>query len=690
MSFHISTQRDKKVNLALYTVIGDWNSARLSDVGKWGELVGHSPIDETMWSEEDWLIPLDESINIDVSEFTVEGDWVRVHVIRSLLDYESPEDREDTPGPLWGCFIHEACWDFLCATDIRFQNPRTLQALFDICRSLPQSEGILDWGHNYGGMVKYDPDPEMLFPGEEPDRPILIRPEVFGCTPDPMENHLAKFLDSQSEPRTNMDQTLKFRASTGTDPFSRLPSEVLLEILVRSDTKSVENFRLASKVVANLGRPEKFFSSRFWPGREFDYHFELASCQTLDCKWRHAYVQARILRRGRLVKNRRRVWALACKLRDCVTLRLEAPVCHGSPLGASDDRKWLKAEHTPKPLKFLHGRIPRFLNETVITISGHNSEAWASLVTLNDKCYVSGFRIVQSDGESIELGYRHPGHEVAFTWDEYPESGDLFAGFHVAFDTKGIRGLRMISAQGVPSSWIGYHKGLTKMSIICKDQVQAVRGGFDALKMMSISVYSPDEGKEENKASMGKASRCPWYPDLPDPKLQILEVKSVPLDRLDILPYSICMFGGKDGELLPNLIEIVVWIQTRKLSKAEEAFTRVWAVEFHYDSQKGGVQSLMLGRVPESRCRRYEMSIDGPNGERITGFEAKYKDSDIPSGFSFYTNHGRSLHAPEEGAGRILRHVESFHPAQGTPVGFFAALSHEDGFQNTGLLCIPS
>ncbi|RSM10783.1 hypothetical protein CEP52_003313 [Fusarium oligoseptatum] len=217
--------------------------------------------------------------------------------------------------------------------------------------------------------------------------------------------------------------------------------------------------------------------------------------------------------------------------------------------------------------------------------------------------------------------------------------------------------------------------------------------------MISISVYSPDQGKEENKASLGKAARCSWYPDLPDPTFQILELEDEHLDPRHILPYSACMFGGKDGELLPYLTEIIVWIQPLRLPQVStycsEEVPRVCAVEFHYSSsEKGDIQSMLLGRVPELDCQRYQISIDGPNGERIDGVKAKYEKSHSPSGFvvtgfTFQTSHGRSLHAPEEGVGRILRNVETYYPTQGIPIGFFAALSHHDGFQNTGLLCIP-
>jgi hypothetical protein len=273
-----------------------------------------------------------------------------------------------------------------------------------------------------------------------------------------------------------------------------LPPELLLEILTRCDSKSAANLRLASKAMANLGLPERFWFSRFWPGQEFDYVFAQPAFRAAVPLWINFYNRARQLRNHPAFRNRRRIWNLACQLRDWVILRLESPVCHGSlcksffnPKGANNDKEWHTAEARVSPGTSIFSVGCRSLNDATVTISGQISKVWASLVMLNEKRYVSGLQVSQEDGKSVQLGYRHPKHEVAFTWDSPLEPSDPFVGFHVAMDNQGIRGLCMVSSQGVSSRWNGDHEGVPKRSITCNGQVEALKGGFD------VSSSSPPE-----------------------------------------------------------------------------------------------------------------------------------------------------------------------------------------------------
>ncbi|WAO87550.1 F-box domain-containing protein [Fusarium falciforme] len=685
---------------ALYTVLENWNAARVSGVG------------ERHQSED--VIPLDQSVDVDVSQSTMENGLVQIDLMRSKFGEKYPPDPPLIPRPLWGFPVHDPCWDLLCSTDARFQEPRTVQALFDLCMSHPTQNGVLNWGHNYGGLVGYDVDVEKLLPGEEvrlrgPDR--VERSHQYNPMDLPMCitgscDWLYIQAKGDSFRRYNADKDPKFRNPIKGDPFGRLAPELLLDILFRLDSRSVANIRLASRVMVNLGLPEMFWFSRFWPGRECEHIFAKPAFGDAGPLWINIYDRVQLLWNYPSVKNRRRIWNLACQLRDWVILRLESPVCHGSlcksffhPDGANDDKEWHMAESRVSPGTSIFSVGCRSLNYATATISGQISEVWASLITLNGKRYVSGLRISQPDAKSVQLGYRHPKHEVAFTWDSPLEPSDPFVGFHVAMDNQGIRGLRMISAQGVSSRWNGDHEGVPKKSITCNGQVQAVKGGFDALKMVLIAVNSLQKGMEQGKAVSGESAL--WYPELPDPTLQLMPVQSQRLPRLmGHMPYSMCLFGGDDGKLLPYLTEISVWVVDRSDLGIHADNFHIWALEFHYSSQEEDLKSLIVGQVPEAdpvtgtyKRHRYQVFIDSPNGERINGVDTLFQDPFFPFGLTFHTNYGRSMQIPPNFGSVISEDdisTNRLRPTQGTIVGLFGVLKHGVVFQHLGVVCIPS
>ncbi|KAH7242958.1 hypothetical protein B0J15DRAFT_501660 [Fusarium solani] len=685
---------------ALYTVLENWNAARISGVGERHQF-------------ED-VIPLDQSVDVDLSETTMDNGLVQIDLMRSKFGEKYPPDPPSIPQPLWGFPLHDPCWNLLCTTDARFQEPRAVQALFDLCMSHPTQNGVLNWGHNYDGLVKYDVDIVKLLPGEEAR---LYEPERGGTFQEynPMDIPMT-ITGTRGGPYTwaeggfskdrNTDKGFISRTSMKNDPFGRLPPELLLDILTRSDSRSVANLRLASRAMANLGLPEMFWFSRFWPGQEFDYIFAQPAFRAAVPLWINFYDRAQQLRNHPAFKNRRRIWNLACQLRDWVILRLESPVCHGSfcksffhPDGANEDKEWHTAESRVYPGTSIFSVGCRSLNDATVTISDQISEVWASLIILNGKRYVSGLRISQADAKSVQLGYRHPKHEVAFTWDSPLEPSDPFVGFHVAIDNQGIRGLCMISAQGVSSRWNGDHEGVPKKSITCNGQVQAVKGGFDALKMISIAVHSLQKGMEQSKTVSGESAL--WYPELPDPTLQLMPVQSQRLPRLmGHMPYSICLFGGNDGRLLPYLTEIAVWIVDRSDLGIHADNFHIWALEFHYSSQEESLKPFILGQVPEAdpgtgtyKCCRYQVSIDSPNGERINGVDTLFQDPFFPFGLTFHTNYGRSMQIPPNFGSVISEDdisTNRLRPTEGTIVGFSGVLKHGVAFQHLGVACIPS
>ncbi|KAM5347829.1 hypothetical protein ACJ41O_007653 [Fusarium nematophilum] len=691
---------------ALYTVLEDWGDARISGVGRRQRFK--------------YIIPLDQSLNVDLSESIVDDTWVRIALLKSAFDRHDPQTPPAIPQTLWGFPLHDRCWDLLCSTDTCFRSQSTVQALFDICRSQPVGPGMVDWGHNYDGLAGYDVDIETLFPGEEarlarPWGPPEDRTDEY----DPMS-----YLGCLVPPYTEGTLTISRNAgqepepvpSAGSDPLGLLPPELLVDIFVQSKSRDVANLRLASKAIANIGLSDAFWYSRFWPGREFEHVFELVDCHNVRGQWRTIYDRARSLKSLPAMENRQRVWGLACRLRDLVALRLESPSCHGSlyksffnPSAEDDGRVWRTAQSAicPATKGFFEGS--RSLYDSEITLAGLKARAWASLVTLNGKDYISGLRLAKSSGDVIQLGYRHPHHEFAFTWDDSSEAPASSVGFQVAVDARGIRGLCLLSAQGARSRWVGDHQGVPKKSIICVDSasgqteaIQGVKGGFDALKMVSISVHGLGHKKEKSarrevdKTNPGVSAL--WHPEPPDPALQLWDVRDRRLSiHLGHLPYSMCLFGGRDGRLLPHLTDITVWINDRSALGIYADKFKISALEFHYSSPPDASQSMMLGRVPDidpwtSQRRRYNISIDSRNGERICGVDTMYQDHRYPFALTLHTSHGRSVQFPPDFSEQVPEHdyfTYTLRPTEGTIVGLFSVLKHNVGFQNIGVACIP-
>lgn len=152
--------------------------------------------------------------------------------------------------------------------------------------------------------------------------------------------------------------------------------------------------------------------------------------------------------------------------------------------------------------------------------------------------------------------------------------------------------------------------------------------------MVSVSVSSLEQRPEKSKTGSGESAL--WYPELPDPTLQIMPVQNERVSRMiGHMPYSMCLFGGIDGGLLPYLTEIVVWVVDRCDFGIYADKYHIWALEFHYSSQRDSLEPIVFGRIPDVdpdtyERRRYQISIDSPNGERINSVDTMFQDSRFP------------------------------------------------------------
>lgn len=150
---------------------------------------------------------------------------------------------------------------------------------------------------------------------------------------------------------------------------------------------------------------------------------------------------------------------------------------------------------------------------------------------------------------------------------------------------------------------------------------------------MSLSIDAPKEDieqpttarKEGCDGTIPNDGSTLWYPQLPDPSLLLLSVANRKTRAYPHLLYSICLFGGTDGQFLPYLAEISVWVNDR--SDLRCGYFSISAIAFHFSKLVDGTNSMLLGQIPQSRIegvQRHKFTIDSLSGERINGVDATY------------------------------------------------------------------
>lgn len=116
-----------------------------------------------------------------------------------------------------------------------------------------------------------------------------------------------------------------------------------------------------------------------------------------------------------------------------------------------------------------------------------------------------------------------------------------------------------------------------------------------------------------------------WSPQLPDTRLFLPSVANRNGRIYPHFPNSLCLFGGTDGQFLPHLAGISVWVNDR--SDLRCGYFSISAIVFHFDKPVDGSNSMILGQIPQSRIegtQRHKFTLDSMNGERINGVDTTY------------------------------------------------------------------
>ncbi|RDL38788.1 uncharacterized protein BP5553_03128 [Venustampulla echinocandica] len=450
----------------------------------------------------------------------------------------------------YGFPFHEACWSLL--EKAYSPEPIPCKALFEICRSLPSpSKGTgLSWGHDSGGLILVDN--QDRYPWE--DRFVDTERRGGDCAPG-----LA--------PRS--------------DPY-HVPE--ILQVLFRAN------------------------ADRSWLLESHDWAKEQ--------DWRWLYRRTNKAHRTRGTQNRERVWKLIQHVRGTLRLRWSESAVLPSPIPNPASLMWFEATGDLRPqgrtgLYHSFNEGCRLFREQQTSIPSLLYQIAFSIIPLGDAEYIAGMRLIPSQGEDIQLGYRTEGRELFLNIT-------FLGGFNLAVGSRGIQGIQCI-ADDKQSAWFGCpHEAPRTRRLAARNRITAIKAGFDGCKMVSLAIVESVPLTVE-KAIEDKPLRDSafWYPQIPGIGLYLNDGYFVARDSSTTRYQPLCrtMFGGPGGIYLSYLtgISVTYWGE-------------LCGIEFHYNTENVPIECRKLGRYKSSEYDKViHFSIDGPGGEVIDATEVYLK-----------------------------------------------------------------
>ncbi|KAM0248708.1 hypothetical protein ACHAP5_003198 [Fusarium lateritium] len=271
----------------------DWSTTRISGVGIWHDYDNHGEVPEDAENRHD-----DRSSRSR-------------RVVDVIMTPSNPAmcTRNGVTNP-WGYGFHASCWDILSK-----HSTADPGLLLTTCVSNSKSRGVLlDWEHDYWGHDYRGATSLMetdAIPMYDEDVPYLKDiPDEFRYDPYHIPNFDKAIIEAGRLRSDAYSSRLTLsEESLSKDTFSRLSPELLQLIAIILPTSDMYALRLTSPAFATLELPERFWASRFQPGREFDYIFEVLDHPVES--WRALYSSLNVWAPAiPNIANRKRVWQL--------------------------------------------------------------------------------------------------------------------------------------------------------------------------------------------------------------------------------------------------------------------------------------------------------------------------------------------------------------------------------------------
>ncbi|KAF2970831.1 hypothetical protein GQX73_g2783 [Xylaria multiplex] len=528
-----------------------------------------------------------------------DGDWVAPLDFSARWDDELPATdeigvlRQPPVDGRYGFPLHEACWSLLEKAYSPEPVPR--ETLFRVYSSLPfPSLGRgLSWGDSHGGLVFID---NNRYPWEDRYIDRALDSVLPAARYDPY--HVPEILQLRyEEPQVPaVSGPLQHTA----DCFSKLPREVIILISLYLPTIDALNVRRASGSFLLIFYSRQFWASRFETNADRSWLFESWEWdKTCDRRW--LYHRTNKAHRTEGINNRERVWKLIQRTQR--TLSLQWDESYTSNIAHMTNVKWREATGDLRPktrVGPLHGfgeGCRLFHEQHAIIPPNRLSHIAFSVIQLGETIYIAGIRLILSQGQAIQLGYRAENELIVST--------TRLTGFNLAVGSRGIQGVQCVFDNQPLLQWAGCPEDAPRTRrLTLSGPIMAMKVGFDGCKVVSLAVAEsipPPECTSLRDSAF-------WYPRAPPAGLHLNDVHFTAKDTATTRYQPLCwtMFGGRGGVYLRSLVGLSV-----------TCFGTVRNIEFHYDSEEVPVECRKVGRCRTEGINVIHFPIDGPDGEVI-------------------------------------------------------------------------
>lgn len=341
--------------------------------------------------------------------------------------------------------MHEACLDLLseqCPL-MKLRQPEAVQALFELCRSLPDIFEALDWGY------RFDPNARETnssithnwhWAFSEPTVDLTLKRILRNRSQQGRHKDGNSLQDAPTNFGDNCDGGRLKDLPEHKDIFKHLPVDIITDIQILLASKDVASFRETSRAVYNAGLPVIFWRSRFQPGGELAHIFEashIPSLEGFEGGWPQLYIDLQQIQRLDTMGNRKRIWILASGLADLILAKLLSQPVEMTPMKSK-----------PYTQRRSGAVSLYYIEKPVISNGAGPWTAIVSQVRIAGQNYVAGFGLCRGGGNgmpTIDFGYHRPGNESTWTAPEYvPDHDSTSWKIQTCSDYVGVRGIRFM------------------------------------------------------------------------------------------------------------------------------------------------------------------------------------------------------------------------------------------------------
>ncbi|GLA15494.1 hypothetical protein AnigIFM62618_002035 [Aspergillus niger] len=539
-----------------------------------------------------------------------------------------------------GCFaFHNSCWKLLLLRlrqgNAFIDDATILRSVFDqlYYSPAPEAPGPEDSSQYFGFA-----DPCAIF---SLDQLESIRRDERGPIPP---RGMEPGSDDERHSCHNTWSQVSVLES-GYNIFSRLPDEMLFEVLTYLSYRQVQNIRLTCRYlnwrVRNAKLPQSYWRSRFMLGQEFDFIFPGLRTSR---DWYKLYAGTKAYSRSspRALTNRREI----CQRLEHIAFLVELePTKRNGGQGFSY-RPEKSRRNIPVLVDIAISTGDHLRAKVMLYFSGHLTSAEAhcplqdecpllyrkaqslvalrnrrqlrigiSTVKLGSRHFISGIKLFPAgdrSGISHSIGYPNPDTEE---WIDIPRGSHIRA-FEVHFSPEGLRAIRILCANLGESHWVGKPdiKGTARgiLSIPGGKEPYYLLAGLDRFKIVALGFgevakpYKHAPKPVHSSAANTLPSRADSHLWMPPVSLHMSSFISPLLPCRPSGPFNPLLnfdFGGRRG------------LRLRDLTTLE------FHLRFHRHPLVGMVARYSHGNVVKCGVvgeNVMSFFLDSSNGERIT------------------------------------------------------------------------